>query len=245
MADRGRIESRGPPPGDYWRQDWARAGGHRGGGEEGANLLVERLYTRSGLPPSDVAVQVLRRVPDVIAVPSAGVATAFRMETPSIPIVAIAAGELVGVGLAESLARAGGNVTGTQIVQLDLMGKRLQLLKQALPRSTRVAALQEATTVPTLARADARQAFEAPARERGLESLSYEVGSADDFDESFRMMDAQQVQAVIVRAVHSCCSTRSFLRNSVPSIRSREDRRHEGHPKLVAPPPLPPQLPRP
>jgi putative tryptophan/tyrosine transport system substrate-binding protein len=143
-------------------------------------------------------VEVVRRAPEVIVVPNAGVAGALRRETTRIPIVAIAAGELVGVGLAESVARPGGNVTGTQILQLDLMGKRLHLLKQAVPRLTRVAALEDAVTTPAPTRADERKVFEAPARELGLEPLWYEVRDVDDFDKSFRAMAAQQVHAVIV-----------------------------------------------
>jgi putative ABC transport system substrate-binding protein len=117
------------------------------GWEEGGNVLIERYYIRSGQPPSEVAAWAVRRVPEVIVVPSAGIANAVRRETTSIPIVVIAAGELVGTGLAENLARPGGNVTGTQIIQRDLMGKRLELLKELLPRLTRVAAVQEAATV--------------------------------------------------------------------------------------------------
>jgi putative ABC transport system substrate-binding protein len=168
------------------------------GWEEGRNLLMERHYIRSATPLSEVAVEAVRRAPDVIVVPSAGIATAVRLETTSIPIVVLAAGELVGAGLAETLARPGGNVTGTQIVQRDLMGKRLQLLNEALPQLTRIAALQETTTVLSAMRADNRKAFESAARALQLAPLWYEVPGVGDLEDRFRTMARQQAHAVIV-----------------------------------------------
>jgi ABC-type uncharacterized transport system substrate-binding protein len=91
------------------------------GWDEGRNLRIERHYIRTGQALAELAVVTIKRAPDVIVVPSAGIATAFRLETRTVPIVVIAAGELVAAGLADSLARPGGNVTGTQIVQRDLM----------------------------------------------------------------------------------------------------------------------------
>ena len=159
--------------------------------------MIERRYTHAGAPVSDVAAELVRQMPDVIVSPSAGITTVVRRETTTIPIVVLAAGELVGAGLAESLARPGGNVTGTQIVQRDLMGKRLQLLRDALPRLKRVAALQDSATVPPAMRVDSRKAFEGPARAMQMEPLWYEVQSVDELDDRFRTM-AQEAHAVIV-----------------------------------------------
>jgi ABC-type uncharacterized transport system substrate-binding protein len=167
------------------------------GWEEGRDLHVERQYIRSGQPLLEVAVEAVRRAPAVIVVPSAGMATAVKRETTSIPIVVVAAGDLVKPGLAASLARPGGNVTGTHIVQLDLMGKRLQLLKETLPGLMRVAALGEAVTVPPAMRADLRKAFEGSARELRIEPLWYEVNGVADLDDCFRAM-AGKAHAVIV-----------------------------------------------
>jgi putative ABC transport system substrate-binding protein len=153
---------------------------------------------QSGASLPEAACAVVRLAPDVIVAPSAGMATAARSETPTIPIVVLAAGDLVGTGLAENLARPGGNVTGTQIVQRDLMGKRLQLLKDALPRLARVAALQDTVTVPAPYRADSRKAFERPARTLQIEPLWHEVDGVNDFEHRFRLMATEQVHAVIV-----------------------------------------------
>jgi ABC-type uncharacterized transport system substrate-binding protein len=168
------------------------------GWEEGRNVLIDRHYMKSGQPLSEVAVAAVQHAPDVIVVPSAGIAAAVRRETTSIPIVVIAAGELVGVGLAESLARPGGNVTGTQIVQRDLMAKRLQLVKTALPRLTRAAALQETATTTPAMRDGNRKAFEGAARALGLKPQWTEVSGVSDLDERFKQMSAQQAHAVMV-----------------------------------------------
>jgi len=168
------------------------------GWEEGRNVVIERRYAPPGSPVSEAADALVRLAPDVIVAPSAGTAIAVRGITTTIPIVVLAAGDLVGTGLAESLARPGGNVTGTQVVQRELMGKRIQLLKEALPRLTRMAYLAESVTVPAPYRADSRRAFESPARALQVEPLWYEVNGMSEFEDRFRTMATYQVHAVIV-----------------------------------------------
>src|SRR5262250_103432 len=168
------------------------------GWEEGRNVVVERRYTPPGTSVSEAADALVRLAPDVIVAPSAGTAIAVRKITTTIPIVVLAAGDLVGTGLAESLARPGGNVTGTQIVQRELMGKRIQLLKEALPRLTRMALLAETVTVPASYLADGRKAFESPARALQIEPLWYEANGVNEFEDRFRTMATHEVQAVIV-----------------------------------------------
>jgi putative ABC transport system substrate-binding protein len=191
------------------------------GWEDGRNVHVERLYIRSGQPLAEVSVEAVRRAPDVIVVPSAGIATAVKHQTTTIPIVVVAAGDLVTPGLVASLARPGGNVTGNQIVQYDLMGKRLQLLKDTLPRLTRVAALGEAVTIPPAMRADTRRAFETAARELRIEPLWYEVNGVGDLDDRFRAM-AGEAHAVIVPGTPFMFEHASLLvgfaaRNRIPA----------------------------
>jgi hypothetical protein len=87
-------------------------------------------------------------------------------------------------------------VTGTQIVQRDLIGKQLQLLKDALPRLMRVAALQETVTVPPTMRADTRKVFEPAARALQIEPLWYELQGVGALEDRFRLMIAHQAHAV-------------------------------------------------
>jgi len=168
------------------------------GWEEGRNIVIERRYTPPGTSVSEAADALVRLAPDVMVAPSAGTAIAVRKITTTIPIVVLAAGDLVGTGLAESLARPGGNVTGTQVVQRELMGKRIQLLKESLPRLTRIAYLSDAVTVPAPYRADSRKAFESPARALQIEPLWYEAHGVSEFEDRFRTMATHQVHAVIV-----------------------------------------------
>src|SRR5262249_35127221 len=144
--------------------------------------------------------ELVKRAPDVIVVPSAGIAGMMRQETTTIPIVVLVAGDLVGPGLVESLARPGKNVTGTQIVQPDLMGKRLQLLKDILRTPTRVALLRE--TVSAIQSrsywSDIYKEFEAHARGLGMEAMFHEVSRPDELEDRFKTMLAQRVAAVIV-----------------------------------------------
>jgi putative ABC transport system substrate-binding protein len=88
-----------------------------------------------------IAADLVRSKPDVIVAVSTPQIRAMMEATKTIPIVMVAPGDPVGSGLVASLARPGGNVTGLTIISGDIMGKRLEYLKQALPKITRVGAL--------------------------------------------------------------------------------------------------------
>lgn len=101
---------------------------------EGQNIAIERRYAagqRERLPT--LAAELVRMPVDVIVVVGQPAAQASKQATASIPIVAIRAGDLVGTGLVASLARPGGNITGMSDLRIDLSGKRLELLKEAIP----------------------------------------------------------------------------------------------------------------
>lgn len=85
----------------------------------------------------------LPRVSVIVTVGTAGVRAA-RDATATIPIVMAGAGDPVGTGLVQSLARPGGNITGLSLLGKELLPKNLQLLKEAVPRVTRVAMLMDA-----------------------------------------------------------------------------------------------------
>jgi putative tryptophan/tyrosine transport system substrate-binding protein len=113
----------------------------RRGEVEGKNLTVDR-YTGEGRPEryADLAREVVNRSPDVIVASTDAVARALRAAAGTIPIVA--AGNLIEAGLATSLAHPGGNVTGVRVyVDVQILGKRLQVLKEALPGTAKVAYL--------------------------------------------------------------------------------------------------------
>jgi putative ABC transport system substrate-binding protein len=109
---------------------------------EGRNLIVQRFSgagSRERYP--DVGRDVVRFGPDVIFANTGRLAQAFRTVTTTIPIVTVTT-DPVGLGLATSLARPGGNVTGfSQDAGNEILGKRLELLKEAVPRASRIAYL--------------------------------------------------------------------------------------------------------
>jgi hypothetical protein len=106
---------------------------------EGQNLVVERragLGRREGYV--DLAREVLALKPNVILATSGRMAEAFRTVSKAIPIVTIRS-DPVALGLATSLPRPGGNVTGFTVdAGIEVVGKRLELLKEAIPRATRL-----------------------------------------------------------------------------------------------------------
>jgi putative ABC transport system substrate-binding protein len=106
----------------------------------------------------------------------------------------------VAQGLVTSLARPGGNVTGvTSQVGLDFHAKRLQLLLEAVPRVTRVAALQHGTFVRAEpARARMQQAAEEEARSRGIHLQIVEVNAPDELEGAFAAMTREGAEALLV-----------------------------------------------
>jgi putative ABC transport system substrate-binding protein len=110
---------------------------------EGKNILIERFSGegRAAHFP-DLAQDVVRRNPDVIIAIATNLTLDFKAATTTIPIVTVA-GDLVENGLAQSLARPGGNITGASVnIGLEQWGKRLQLLKQIAPQATRLAGVE-------------------------------------------------------------------------------------------------------
>ena len=111
------------------------------GYSEGKNIVYEYRYGEGKydrLP--DLAADLVQQKVDVIVTTSSVSALAARKVTNTVPIVMTTGGALER-GLAESLAKPGGNVTGLTVLAADLSGKRLELLKEAFPKSRRVAPL--------------------------------------------------------------------------------------------------------
>jgi len=111
------------------------------GDVEGQNLTLER-YSGEGRPEgfSDLAREVAGRNPDVIVAISNQVALAVRAATGTIPIVWIGV-EPIGFGLVTSLAHPSGNLTGVSLYDAEIYGKRLQILKEAVPSASKFAFL--------------------------------------------------------------------------------------------------------
>lgn len=109
---------------------------------EGQNIAMEYRYAKGKLNRlPELAADLVRLKVDVILAGSTPAALAARNATATIPIVMVITGDPVAMGLIASLARPGGNLTGVTALGQELSGKRLELLKEALPGVTRVAVL--------------------------------------------------------------------------------------------------------
>ena len=121
------------------------------------------------------------RADAIIAVTTLG-AVELKKLTSSIPIVFVLVADPVGFGLIESLGRPGGNATGLSLMTNDLSGKRLELLKEAVPRLSRVALLVDRTDAFKERTIKANQAA---AEALGISLRSAEIRSADDIEPVF------------------------------------------------------------
>ena len=163
-----------------------RQGLREPGWVEGQNIAFENRTTvghYSGLP--DVAAELVRLKVDIIVTWGTTAALAAKKATGTIPIVTTAGSDPVETGLAASLARPGGNITGLTNSGRELIGKRIELLKETLPGLSRIAVLwnPESRTQPLSLR-DA----EAAARSLGLQIRSAEVRRPADLEKAFATM---------------------------------------------------------
>src|SRR6516164_262750 len=162
---------------------------------EGKNVTFEYRFAENRLERlPELAAELVRLNVDVIvAVGTLGPLAAKRATT-TIPIVMLSAGDPLGTGLVDSLARPGGNVTGMSLMVPDLGGKRLELLKELLPRLSRVAVFWNAANpYPAIVFKETQAA----GRTLGIEVHSLEVRGPDDLDGVFAAARQQRPEALI------------------------------------------------
>src|SRR5216684_3949431 len=168
---------------------------------ESQNMVVERRFGESADQLRTAAADLVRLKVDVLYVASAGLAKILQLETKTIPIVVGRAdNDLVAAGLVASLARPGGNITGSQLLNDDLVPKRLELLKAIVPTLSKVALLREDLTTSALPqifdRSDQRVAT--VARNLGIEIHTFVVRRAGDLAPAFLGMKKNHDQGVVV-----------------------------------------------
>jgi putative ABC transport system substrate-binding protein len=179
--------------------DWNKAllrGLRDAGWIDGSNLAIEYRYAagkREHLP--ELVTSLIRQKVDVIVTTVTVDTLTAKNATAEIPIVMVAVGDPVAVGIAKSLARPGGNITGLSQMTPDLSGKRLELLKQIVPQIASVAVLFDPDD--PLSVLDWKQA-RASAQMLGIEVHSMEVRSAGDFDKVLEEAVAARVGALVV-----------------------------------------------
>jgi putative tryptophan/tyrosine transport system substrate-binding protein len=168
---------------------------------DGQNMVVERRFGESTDQLRTGAADLVRLKVDVLFVGSAGLGKLLQLETKTIPIVVgRAEGDLVAAGLVASLAKPGGNITGSQILNDDLVPKRLELLNVLVPNLSKVALLREDLTTSVLPQIPARydQQAATAARTLGIAVHTFLVRRAGDVAAALRGMVRNQDQAVLV-----------------------------------------------
>jgi putative ABC transport system substrate-binding protein len=165
---------------------------------EGQNIAIEYRYAEGKQDrfPELAAELVLLKV-DIIVVGGDALARAAKNATKTIPIVMMGSGsDPVEIGLIESLARPGGNVTGLTSLTRELGGKRLELLKEAVPKLARVAVLYD-PAIPGNVR-EVKEDLPAVARALGLTIQPWEVRDADGFEKVFTGLNKERPDGLYV-----------------------------------------------
>jgi len=150
---------------------------------EGQNVTIDFRHTDKFERLPDLAADLVRLKIDVLVAVTTNAALAAKNATNTIPIVFMGVTDPVVAGLVDSLARPGGNSTGITNIAAILTGKRLELLKETVPKLSRVAVLWDPQ-----APGSAPQWKESllPARELGLQLYSMEVSSTDKYPDAFK-----------------------------------------------------------
>src|SRR5919106_2143420 len=151
---------------------------------DGKNIVFEHRYAEGKLErlPA-LADEMVRLKVDLIIAPNTPAAVAAKNATKTIPIVFIDVTDPIAAGLIDSLPRPGGNITGFTTIGSVLAGKRLELLKETIPKLSRVAVLWNPQDSSS---AQSWKESQLPARELGLHLHSMEVSSADKYEAAFK-----------------------------------------------------------
>lgn len=179
------------------RVDALRAGLRKLGYAEGKNLAIEYRFAEGKYDRlAELAAELVSLKVDVIVTYANIGARAARQATTTIPIVVATSADLVGRGLVTSLARPGGNITGLRVFSEELSQKRLEMLKEAMPRIKRVAYLMNPDS--DVAESNLRAMLIA-AKALKLEVQPFDVRSPDQFDSTFAGVSKQHIAVVLIQ----------------------------------------------
>ena len=174
-----------------------RAGLRDLGYAEGNDIVIEFRWAEGRydkLPA--LAAELVRLNVDVIVTHTVPGAIAAKQATSTIPIVITAASDLLAFGLVESLARPGGNLTGSSFFNAELVAKRLELLKELAPSLAKAAVLLNADNL-TGNQLILRE-LEPTAKALNVELLTFEASGPSDFEDVFAAMVSQQIGAAVL-----------------------------------------------
>jgi putative ABC transport system substrate-binding protein len=188
---------------------------------EGKNIVIEYRYAEGKLEPlPELADELVRLKVNIIVTDTSMATQAAKNATKTIPVVFTSANDPIGDGQVSSLARPGGNLTGLSLLTPELNGKRLDLLKEAFPKVTRIAFLTR------MGGSTGEQRFkeaEAAAKGLGLRLQFLGAKGADDLDNVFDAAKRSGAQAVIVHPSTFAATNRARIidltaKNRLPAI---------------------------
>src|SRR5215813_10043660 len=165
---------------------------------EGQNIAFEYRYAEGKLDRlPELAAELVRLKVDIIITGGAATIRAAKNATETISIVMTGGGlDPVAAGLVESLARPGGNVTGITNLSRELSGKQLELIKEAVPKVTRVAVLYDPAIAGSVR--EVKEVLPAAASPLRLTIQPWEVRTADGFEKVFAAMVKQRPDGIYV-----------------------------------------------
>ena len=162
---------------------------------EGRTITIEYRWGAGNAERlAEMAAELVRLKVDIIVAAATVAVQAAKRATSTIPIVVAAVSDPVGMGIVASLAHPGGNVTGLTLMSPDLAGKRLQLLREILPKATRVAILTGGGGSTRLFLEQIRPA----AQQTGVQLVIPEVSGGEELPGAFTTMQRERAQALIV-----------------------------------------------
>jgi putative ABC transport system substrate-binding protein len=193
---------------------------------EGQNIIIDYRHEERGferLP--DLAAELVRLKIDVLVAVTTNAALAAKKTTGTIPIVFMGVTDPITAGLVESLARPGGNSTGITNMAAILTGKRLELLKETIPKVSRVAVLWDPQAPGSTPQWKESQL---PARELSLQLHSMEVSSVDKYEDAFKDAIKARSAAIWITLNPLANSNQKLIadlaiKNRLPSICARGD----------------------
>jgi len=211
LALTGPLTTRAQPKGKIWRIGFLGAAdpfgyaphlqGFRQGLQdfgyvEGKNIVVEYRWAEGRyerLP--ELAGELVRSKVDIIVTHGTPGTRAAKQATQTIPIVMAIVGDATATGIVASIAKPGGNITGSSFFNPELAAKRVELVKESMPTLTQIAVLVNPDN-PVFG--PALKLMQTTAKALKVELLQFPVRAPKDFEEAFAAMDAKKIRAVAI-----------------------------------------------
>ena len=190
---------------------------------DGQNVIFDRRFAGGDDERiNDFVAALVRRAVDIIVVTGTRESIAASEATSSIPIVTIVNPDPIGLGLAQSLARPGGNVTGLTSMDFAIYGKRIEILKQAVPSLKKAGVLMSGGKLSYRRDSPWARGVAGDARSLGVDLDIVEAG-ADRLDDALAAMAADGVRGVVVTAdgvynAHRKAVAEATIRHKLPAI---------------------------